>query len=113
MKIKNNTKIFTRICFAIILVAIAFLFYKLHFKGSDVPFISSISEDYTVTVEKQQAIIDNGEYKRLQLGEEYTTYKFEGEDVIVFKEAFSSLRMRKLLRINVKTHSFIYSFSFL
>jgi len=111
MKVKDNTKIFTRICLAIILAAIAFMFYKLHFKGSDVWFINSIDETYTITVEKEASLIDNSEYKRLHLGDEYTTYLLEGKNAVKFRDYFSSLKIRKLLRSSVGTkhvEDFVY-----
>ena len=101
MKVKDNTKIFTRICLAIILVAVAFLVYKLHFKGSDVDFISNINENYTITVEKEVTLIDNTDYKRLHIGNEFTTYELKGENVIKFKDVFSDFKIRKLLRTSI------------
>ena len=111
MKVKDKTKIFTRICLAIILAATAFMFYKLHFKGSDVWFINSIDETYTITVEKEASLIDNSEYKRLHLGDEYTTYLLKGENAVNFRDYFSSLKIRKLLKSSVGTkhvEDFVY-----
>jgi len=111
MKVKDNTKIFIRICLVIIAAAIVFLFYKLHFKGSDVDFINDIDETYTVTVEKEATLIDNSEYKRLHLGDEYTTYSLKGENAVKFRDYFSSLKIRKLLKTKVGTkqvEDFVY-----
>ena len=111
MKVKDYTKIFIRICLCIIFAAVVFLFYKLQFKGSDVLFISNIDETYTITVEKEASLIDNSEYKRLHLGDEYTTYLLKGEDAVKFKDYFSSLKIRKLIRSSVGTkhvEDFVY-----
>ncbi|MBR2027651.1 MAG: hypothetical protein IKA10_01515 [Oscillospiraceae bacterium] len=103
MKVKDNTKLFTRICLAIILIAVVFLVYKLHFKGSDVDFISSINENYTITVEKEVTLIDNTDYKRLHVGDEFTTYQLTGDKAVEFKDVISSLKIRRLLRTSVST----------
>ena len=103
MKVKDYDKNFSRLCFAVILLALCFLFYKLHFKGSDVEFINGINENYTVLVEKERTVIDNSEYKRLHLGDEFTTYKFTGKDAVKFKDYFCNLKIRKLLRSSVGT----------
>ena len=103
MKVKDNTKTFIRICLAIILVAVVFLVYKLHFKGSDVDFISNINENYTITIEKEVTLIDNTDYKRLHIGDEFTTYQLAGDKAVEFKDVISSLKIRKLLRSSVST----------
>ena len=95
MKVRDNTKIFIRICLAIILVAVAFLVYKLHFKGSDVDFINYIDKNTTISVKREATLLSEN---RTHLGDEITTYILTGEDAENFKECFSSFKMRKLLR---------------
>ena len=104
MKVRDNTKIFIRICLAIILAAVIFLFFKMQFKGSDVWFINKIDETYTITVEKEASLIDNSEYKRLHLGDEYTTYLLKGEDAVNFKDYFSRLCGRRYRVASYKQH---------